>query len=123
MVADEDRLGYPVGIYERQKLLQALYNQLKHKEKILVNKKVMRIEHKKDCVEVVCGDGTSYVGDIVIGADGVHSKVRQEMQRIGNTETPGSMDTDDESKFKCKRYNAVLRLSCQSSIPPFEQND
>lgn len=32
-------------------------------------------------VMVTCMDGSQFVGDVVAGADGVHSRVRQEMWR------------------------------------------
>lgn len=76
------RMGYAPGIFERQKFLQSLYDQLKHKEKILVNKRVTAIVDGSDAVLVQCADGSSYTGSIVIGADGIHSRVRREMQRL-----------------------------------------
>ncbi|KAH8601151.1 monooxygenase [Bisporella sp. PMI_857] len=84
----EEQLGYKPGIYERQKFLQSLYDQLEDKSGILLNKKVVHVEHSKDSVTVVCADGSHYTGDIVIGADGIHSKIRHEMQRIAEKTNP-----------------------------------
>lgn len=47
-----------------------------------MNKQVVSVEDCRDSVEVKCADGTSYTGDIVVGADGIHSRVRREMQRL-----------------------------------------
>ena len=71
-----------------------MYNQLKHKERILVNKRVVEVVHGTDTVSVKCADGTLHEGDIVVGADGIHSKVRKEMQRIAHDTNPGLMDQD-----------------------------
>jgi FAD dependent monooxygenase len=77
-----DRLGYAPAIFERQRFLQSLYDQLNRKEKVHVNKRVTNVLDRGDSVLVKCADGTTYRGDIVVGADGIHSKVRQEMQRL-----------------------------------------
>lgn len=76
-------MGYAPGIFERQKFLQLLYDGLdeRSKHKIFLNTKVVKIEKSPDSVTVKCANGTEYIGDIVVGADGIHSKVRQEMQR------------------------------------------
>jgi len=89
------RLGYPVATFERQKVLQSLYDQLKHKERILLNKRVVEVVHGVDSVSVKCADGTVYEGDIVIGADGIHSRVRKEMQRIAHKTQPRLMEQDE----------------------------
>ena len=95
---------------ERQKFLFSLYEQLEDKSKILLNKKVVSFKHEKDSVTVYCEDGSVFIADIVVGADGVHSKTRQEMQRIAKEEgPPGLMDKDKNSKsspynFKTRRY-------------------
>lgn len=77
--------------------MQALYDQIKHKKKVLVNKKVINVVHNKDSVSVECADGSIYTGDIVIGADGIHSKIRKEMGRIAHDSNPGMMERDETS--------------------------
>lgn len=64
---------------ERRIFLQVLYDSLPDKSRILMNKSVQSIQEDEDGVEVFCNDGTSERGDLVIGCDGVHSKVRQTM--------------------------------------------
>jgi len=71
---------------------------LKHKEKVHLNKKVINIINGNDSISVKCSDGSDYVGDIVVGADGVHSKVRQEMQTLVEKSFPGLIDKDKTSK-------------------------
>jgi hypothetical protein len=110
------RLGYQCGIAERQMFLNSLYEQLEDREKVLLNKKVMAIVHERDCVRVKCADGTEFEGSIVIGADGIHSRTRQEMQKLAEDEgPPGIMDKDKNSKcillslkffFSFRAYNS-----------------
>lgn len=76
------RTNYPVCFLDRQKVLQVLANHVKDQRKIFLNKKVASIDHFSDKVIVHCTDGSSYTGDIVVGADGVASRVRQEMWRV-----------------------------------------
>jgi len=59
-----------------------------------VNKRVVEVVHGVESVLVKCADGTVYEGDIVIGADGIHSRVRMEMQRIAHNTSPGLMECD-----------------------------
>lgn len=40
-------------------------------------------------VQVTTSDGRRFAGDILVGADGVHSFVRQEMWRLAKQEAPG----------------------------------
>ncbi|CAG8959011.1 hypothetical protein HYFRA_00012170 [Hymenoscyphus fraxineus] len=106
------RLGYSIGIAERQMLLQSLYEQLEDKSKILVNKKVLSFEHGEDEVKVSCEDGSVYVGNLVVGVDGVHSRTRREMQRIAEEASPGLM-AGDMNKVSAE-YNAIFGISAAS---------
>lgn len=73
---------------DRQKLLKILYNTLPDKTKIQLNKTVSRIDHRlgpKSSVQVHTADGGVYEGDLVVGADGVHSRARAEMWRMASS--------------------------------------
>lgn len=94
---------------DRQMILKALWQNLKHKNKVLVNKKVTQVELQPSQVKVKTGDGSSYYGDILVGADGVHSKVRNEMWRLADTLEPGYIPS---SEHKGKTF---LRVSSTSS--------
>ena len=54
-----------------------------------MNKKVIEISQDNSNVSVITADGMTYHGDLVVGADGVHSAVRSEMWRLGNLDQPG----------------------------------
>ncbi|KIX06404.1 uncharacterized protein Z518_04380 [Rhinocladiella mackenziei CBS 650.93] len=75
------RTGYPVIITDRHFLLQTLYNSIEDKSRILPNKRVSRVDHCADRVVVQCQDESTYTGDVVVGADGVHSTIRDETRR------------------------------------------
>ncbi|KAL4781660.1 hypothetical protein BJX76DRAFT_10126 [Aspergillus varians] len=76
-----ERYGYPLLWVDRPVLLQVMYDRISDQSKLLAGKRVETVRHVEDAVEVVTVDGSIYRGDIVIGADGTHSRVRQEMVR------------------------------------------
>ena len=78
-------------------LLKALYENLQHKDKVLVQKRFVQIEQMKDGTRAITQDGCSYEGDIIIGADGMHSSVRKKMHCLGNIMSPGYFDRDEYS--------------------------
>ncbi|KAH9228284.1 hypothetical protein K456DRAFT_1926221 [Colletotrichum gloeosporioides 23] len=93
----EARTGYPSIFIDRQMLLQVLYDNLKQKNKVNPSKRVNKIDLSEKGVTVYTTDGSIYEGDIVVGADGIHSTVRSEMWRIGIKETPGYFPHDEQS--------------------------
>ena len=104
--ADGNRLGYQCSICERRRFLGSLYDQLEDKSRILLKKKVVEIRHVGDEVVVKCQDGSEFQGDLVVGADGIHSRTRVEMQRFAEETGPrGLMDRDKSSKL-IKKYSS-----------------
>lgn len=83
-------------------LLQVLYNNIRDKTKILTGKRVQKVDLNDDGVAVQTSDGFTYTGDILIGADGIHSTVRGEMWRLANEKSPGWIPADEHS---CKSMN------------------
>ena len=51
------------------------------KEKIVFKKKVLKTEQSFEGVSVHCSDNTIYDGDILVGADGAYSAVRQNLYK------------------------------------------
>ncbi|KAF9334552.1 hypothetical protein BG006_001968 [Podila minutissima] len=51
------------------------------KEKILLGKKVLSSIQSENGVLIRCSDGTTYEGDILVGADGAYSAVRQQLYK------------------------------------------
>ena len=66
----------PTVIVSRTDLQQALVKNLEEKVKIKMNATVAEIKNETESVAVTFSDGTKDVFDVVVGADGVHSKVR-----------------------------------------------
>lgn len=74
-------MGYPTAFIDRQLVLKILFEKLPDPSKVLLHKKVVRVEQTEVSATVHCKDGLQYSGDVVAGADGVHSIIRNEMWR------------------------------------------
>ncbi|KAF9320282.1 hypothetical protein BG003_006672 [Podila horticola] len=61
-------------------LYDLLFNSVP-KERILLGKRVLSCMQNQDSVMVCCSDNTSYHGDILVGADGAYSAVRQNLYK------------------------------------------
>lgn len=110
----EERLQYLCGICERRTFLRSMYDQLRDQSKVRTGKKVVSVQHSDSSVTVVCQDGSEFVGDIVIGADGIHSFIRQEMQRFAEENgPPGVMDRDKTSITA--EYNCFFGISSSNT--------
>ena len=77
--------------------MQVLYKHIPDKLIIKTSKRASSIEHKDAEVTVHCDDGSSYSGDMVIGADGVPRVVRPEMQKHMKTRGLGGLIEKDEN--------------------------
>jgi 2-polyprenyl-6-methoxyphenol hydroxylase-like FAD-dependent oxidoreductase len=84
-------------------VLQVLYDNIRDKTKVLTRKRVQKVELLEDGVVVNTTDGSSYKGDILVGADGIHSSVREEMWRIANEISPGWIPSDERSRKAMNR--------------------
>jgi 2-polyprenyl-6-methoxyphenol hydroxylase-like FAD-dependent oxidoreductase len=74
---------------ERRYVIEVLYGHIQDKSKVLTQKRIMTINITEFGVRVVTKDGSTYEGDIIIGADGVNSTVRKEMERNANERQAG----------------------------------
>lgn len=75
-----DSLGYDVLVFPRPEIYDLLLSRVP-KERILLGKKVLSILQNKEGAMIRCSDGTHYHGDIIVGADGAYSAVRQSLYR------------------------------------------
>ena len=75
-------LGYSIIFVERRKLLQILSSRLKNRGSIRTSACVESIEESDEHVIVRTSDGLSITADVVVGADGVRSRVRSFIDRM-----------------------------------------
>ncbi|KAG0228952.1 hypothetical protein BGW41_003228, partial [Actinomortierella wolfii] len=76
----KERYGYYVHIIDRPKLYDILCKQVP-KEKILYGTKVQSFHQTDEGVTVRTADNTTYYGDVLVGADGAYSTIRQELYK------------------------------------------
>ncbi|KAF9123043.1 hypothetical protein BGX30_001639 [Mortierella sp. GBA39] len=73
-------IGYNHIVFARPELYDLLLSKIPG-QKIHFGKKVMSLEQNKEGVMIRCSDGTTYHGDILVGADGAYSGVRQALYK------------------------------------------
>lgn len=89
-------------------MLKVLYNGIPDKSKIQLSKRVFKVDHSDSGVVVHCQDGSKYEGDIVVGADGIHSIIRPLMLDHMESWNPGSTKKDRNSISA--EYNCIFGL-------------
>ncbi|CAI7570007.1 unnamed protein product [Penicillium glandicola] len=115
------RHGYAVSFLQRRKLLKILIKHLgDQQETVLPNKKVIRVEHHPSHVIVHCADGSSYEGDMVVGADGVRSAVRHSMWDYMERQGLKS-EVHKERSTMSAEYNCVFGIS--TATPGLDPKD
>jgi len=75
MKSFEEKYGVKTVAIHRADLHEILVEHI-GETPIYLNKKLERLEQSKDKVQLFFEDGTTHEADVVIGADGIHSKVR-----------------------------------------------
>lgn len=65
---------------------------------MLVGKTVVSVDHiwGDSTLSVRTRDGATFHGDLVVGADGVHSRVRREMWRLAELDLPGHITAQEQ---------------------------
>ncbi|GKT69016.1 FAD/NAD(P)-binding domain-containing protein [Colletotrichum tofieldiae] len=110
-----ERHGYPIMFLDRQMVIQVLYDNIQDKSKIVTKKRIKAIKNIESRVTVTVEDGSTYSGDILVGADGIHSTVRRKMWPVSklkhntaqSTENAGSKGVQKIEKLTCK-----LEIAC-----------
>ncbi|KAF9376536.1 hypothetical protein CPB97_010742, partial [Podila verticillata] len=98
-----DRIAITGGqelIVSRADLYALLLRQIP-KENILMNKKVLSFLQGENGVMIRCSDDSTYDGDILVGADGAYSAVRQQMYADFKKESRLPSSDDVALPFSC----------------------
>ncbi|KAF9921106.1 hypothetical protein FBU30_008899 [Linnemannia zychae] len=126
----KETIGYDYIVFSRPRLYDLLLSKLPA-NKVKFGKKVLQIKYPEEGgVMIQCSDNSMYHGDIVVGADGAYSAVRQSLYRqlnekkelpykdtqglkIGYMTMVGTTDPLDESKYEelkdeFTRFNFVI---------------
>lgn len=91
-----------------------MYENLQDKSKLKLQKRISKVDHNKKEVVVVCEDGTAVSGDVLVGCDGVHSKVRHELWRISHLQEPDAIDPKDKELLFAE-YNCLFGISTSTT--------
>ncbi len=96
-----------------------MYDNLQHKHKVAIGKRVTNIQTAESGVEISTKDGETFTADIVVGADGVHSVIRREMRRIANEVDPKYFSGDEESSsyLTSQRPNRQSLICHSTEVP------
>ncbi|KAJ6031555.1 monooxygenase [Penicillium herquei] len=107
----EERHGYATTFLDRQTLLEILYSHLEgNHDKVMTSKQVIQVDHHNTGVVAHCKDGTSYEGDLIVGADGVHSTVRKLMWNYMDSKGLGQQ-VEKERTTMTSEYDCVFGIS------------
>lgn len=104
-VLKASRHNYSTTFVEREAVLRVLHENLKDKSKIKLQMRISQVDHNADEVVAICEDGTAVAGDVLVGCDGVNSKIRHELWRLSQELEPDSVITRDQktmfTEYKC----------------------
>ena len=96
---------------QRYNLLRVLSEDLPDKTKLHTSKWVTDVNQGDSGITVQCADGSTYSGDIVVGADGVHSIVKKVMLKQIEQVRPGTTKKDQNSVSA--EYNCIYGMGTQ----------
>ncbi|KAG0325771.1 hypothetical protein BG000_001685, partial [Podila horticola] len=87
-------------VISRPDLYDLLFNSIP-RERILLGKRVLSFIQNRDSVMVQCSDNSSYHGDILVGADGAYSAVRQNLYKDFKADKRLPASDDVSLPFSC----------------------
>ncbi|KAK3828014.1 MAG: hypothetical protein J3Q66DRAFT_321621 [Benniella sp.] len=109
--------GYDKIIFARPKFHDLLLRQIPP-EKITLGKRILRTEEKDDKVLIHCSDNSTYAGDILIGADGAYSSVRQSLYK--RLEQQGILPKSDQENLELG-FNCMVGVTDSLDPERFKQ--
>ncbi|KAB2099375.1 hypothetical protein AG0111_0g12272 [Alternaria gaisen] len=115
----QHRIAYAPVFIDRQMLIQILYDNLKDKSPVRTGKGVQHVEQFPGGVRVRTTDGSVFTGELLVGADGIHSTVRKEMWREADQARPDHFPLSDRTNTATK-YCCIFGISRPNSkVPKF----
>ncbi|KAG0198626.1 hypothetical protein BGX28_007949 [Mortierella sp. GBA30] len=96
--------GYPAIILDRPAFYDVLLKNLP-KDKIRYGKRVVAIEQDETSAIVKCADGSIFSSDIVVGADGAYSAVREHMYK--DLAAKGKLSANDATPLSYDQHCLV----------------
>ncbi|KAI8605424.1 hypothetical protein EDD21DRAFT_140714 [Dissophora ornata] len=110
----KETVGYDFVVFSRPKLYDLILSQLPP-DKIHFGKKVLSIKHPLEGGVVInCSDNSSYLGDIVVGADGAYSAVRQSIYK--------TLAAKDELPFKDTQGLMIGYMTMVGTTEPLDED-
>ncbi|KAI6087584.1 FAD binding domain protein [Hypoxylon rubiginosum] len=94
--------GQDILLFERRRYLRILYDGLPDKSRIRMGATVKDVKQTVDGVEVLLSDGSVEKGDIVLGCDGVYSRVRNFMWDHADAVSPGRVTGEEKAAMKTR---------------------
>ncbi|OQE24317.1 hypothetical protein PENSTE_c007G05058 [Penicillium steckii] len=92
-------LGYEAFFTERQMVLQALYDSIEDKSRLVPNKRVVAVRQTDEGATLVAHDGSRITCEIVAGAEGVRSVIRKEI--LKRERIPEDPKLRFDAKYAC----------------------
>ncbi|KAG0239283.1 hypothetical protein B0O80DRAFT_489465 [Mortierella sp. GBAus27b] len=104
--SSETDAGYPAFVFHRPDLYNVLLSRVPV-EKISFNKPIAGILQDEHGVTIHTTDGETFQGDILVGADGVRSTVRQQLYKTMVEQKEKIPESDANEKLKVEYISAV----------------
>ncbi|KAG0359499.1 hypothetical protein BGZ54_009931 [Gamsiella multidivaricata] len=109
--------GYDYRLLSRPKLYELLLRQVPA-DKISLKKRILRTEEKDDRVHIYCADNTTYEGDVLVGADGAYSGVRQSLYK--RLDEQGILPKKDLENFSIA-YSTIVGVAEPKDLEKYSQ--
>ncbi|KAI1308939.1 hypothetical protein EDD11_004148 [Mortierella claussenii] len=109
-----------LGTLPMKGLTDSLYEVLRsqlNQDNIIFHKKILSFEENELGVNVCCSDNSTYCGDILVGADGTDSRVRQSLHKVLARK---NLLTRSDAQPPTPEYVCVAGMANQLSVDQYE---
>ncbi|KAF9417144.1 hypothetical protein BGZ94_010025 [Podila epigama] len=114
--------GYDQYVISRPDLYSLLLRQIP-RDRILLGKRILSFSQNEKYVTIRCSDNSVYQGDILVGADGAYSAVRQQMFKDLKLENKLPACDDVELPFSCVCLVGQTAPLDPEEFPALKQSD